>query len=66
MNAAQIRLTLEANAENLADLLERRAAFGPRFFAGYDVQIAALEAHTALWTEMLAKQVAVETAAVSL
>ena len=64
MNAAQIRTLLSQNAEHLADLLERRTAFGPRFAAGYDAQIAAVEAHTALWTELLAKQVAVETAAV--
>jgi len=66
MNAAQIRTALAQDAETLAELRTVAAAFGPRFAKDYAPRIAKLEASFALWTGLLAKQVAAETAAVSL
>lgn len=66
MTTDQIRRTVDQDTENLADLRDRQATFGPRFAREYDARIAKVEAHRTLWTEMLATQVARETAAVAL
>lgn len=65
MTATQIRTALAQDAETLTELRAVAAAFGPRFAKEYGARIAKLEAHYALWTEMLATQVARETAAVA-